>query len=303
MRCCIALGIAVVLAGGIAGCSSANLPDGSGSGEQVDAVQAAGEAVEEAVDSLTESVAIKASPDKYTWYVKNYVGMNAASVGYTSLDGMRRDAYGAGTLRVIFRTSDGSYVDYNPEAEEDSEAEEGEKHKPDNPAQDYVVTGQSLAPNTEIKYTFQVDDEGEEYDNLVDTQTQEEIVLSVAKVGTTEAAPSFTEIEPSPDKYTCYVKDYVGRNLATCGYESLAGTFNDWYGHGYIRFDITAEDGSYVDPTDSEALKSYVVTAQNVAPNTPIEMTFALDSNGEEYSNLVNTQSIESINLTVKKIK
>lgn len=32
-----------------------------------------------------ESITIKNSPDKYTWYIKNYVGKNCASIGYTSM--------------------------------------------------------------------------------------------------------------------------------------------------------------------------------------------------------------------------
>ncbi len=36
-----------------------------------------------------ESITIKDSPDKYTWYIKNYVGKNCASIGYTSMGGDR----------------------------------------------------------------------------------------------------------------------------------------------------------------------------------------------------------------------
>ena len=43
-----------------------------------------------------ESITIKNSPDKYTWYIKNYVGKNCASIGYTSMGGDRMDHYGAG---------------------------------------------------------------------------------------------------------------------------------------------------------------------------------------------------------------
>ncbi|MGN1170007.1 MAG: hypothetical protein ACI4RB_07785, partial [Acutalibacteraceae bacterium] len=44
------------------------------------------------------TIAIKASPDKYTWYIKNYVGKNCASIGYTAMDGKRRDEYGKGKV-------------------------------------------------------------------------------------------------------------------------------------------------------------------------------------------------------------
>lgn len=232
-----------------------------------------------------ESVTINASPDKYTWYVKSYVGMNAASVGYEALDGFRHDAYGAGNLKVIYVDGDGTYIDPGNEEQ----------------LKEYVVTGQSIEPNTEIKYTFEVDSEGEEYDNLVNFQTIEEIVLSVSKVDEGGGAPELTAIQASPDKHTHYVRDYVGRNLAECGYLSLSGNLTDAYGHGYVFFDIAADDGSFIDPADEAALAGYMVTSQSVEPNTAIELTYSTDSNGNEYSNLVSEQSIRSITLNVTK--
>ena len=41
-----------------------------------------------------ESITIKNSPDKYTWYIKNYVGKNCASIGYTSMGGDRMQKNG-----------------------------------------------------------------------------------------------------------------------------------------------------------------------------------------------------------------
>ena len=233
-----------------------------------------------------QPVVVKNSPDKYPWYIKNYAGMNAASVGYTALDGSRRDSYGAGTVRIVFKTADGSYVDCASEEQ----------------LQEYRVIAQDLAPNTELKYTFSVDENGEEYDNLVNGQNYDEVVLAVSKVGSNEPAPELTVIQSSPDRYTRYVKDYVGRNLATCGYYSLGGTYNDHYGQGYVKFDIVPDDGSYIDPEDTAALSQYVVTSQSVEPNTAIQMTFMTDSEGKEYDNLVQTQSLESITLAVSKV-
>ena len=112
-------------------------------------------------------VAIKSSPDKYTWYVKNYVGTNAASIGYTAISGFRMDAdYGAGLLKIIYVAEDGTYID--PEDEEQ--------------LKEYVITGQNIEPNTEIKLTFQTDSDGKEYDNLVSSQSIETIELRVAKI-------------------------------------------------------------------------------------------------------------------------
>lgn len=282
MKKAISMVGALVLAATLSACNGGGGAGGGGS----DASSSS------ASSQVHEQVAIKESTDRHTWYVKDYVGMNAASVGYNAMDGTRRDAYGAGTLEIIFRTQDGSYVEY-------SEGDEG--GQPES-LQNYMVVAQDLAPNTELNYDFMLDENGEEYENLVNVQNYEEIVLYVAPVSSNEQAPDLTVVEPSPDKYTRYVKDYTGRNLATCGYLSMAGTYNDSYGQGYIRFDITTDDGSYIDVADPEALKQYVVTGQSVEPNTEITMTFMTDENGEEYDNLVDTQSIESINLTVTRI-
>ena len=100
--------------------------------------------------STSANVTIKTSTDKYTHYVKNYVGKNLATIGYTSWGGERFDKYGEGLLRIIPVTKSGEYIDI-----EDEEA-----------LQEYVVTDQSYAPNTEIKLTFDKDSDGEEYDNI-----------------------------------------------------------------------------------------------------------------------------------------
>lgn len=88
--------------------------------------------------------AVHASPDKYTWYVQDYVGRNAAGFGYTSLGGDRLEKYGAGYLEFIFVTEDGTYADI----------------KDDATLQKYIVTGQNIAPNTEMKYVFETDSQG-----------------------------------------------------------------------------------------------------------------------------------------------
>lgn len=234
----------------------------------------------------TENVVIKPSPDKYTWYIKNYVGKNCASLGYTSLGGDRFDKYGMGLLELIFISVDGSYVDIDSE----------------DVLREYVVIGQSLKPNTELKLSFLKDDEGKEYDGLIDNQSYEEIVLCVKKIGTDGKSFDFTEINPSPDKYTWYIADYVGRNLKDCGYVSLGGNLMDEYGEAVVELILVSEDGSYIDPTDEEALKSYVVTSQNIQPNTELKLEFMKDSNGKEYGSLIDTQSIEEIEVYVKKI-
>ena len=245
----------------------------------------------EAAESVPHApVGINPSPDKYTWYVHDYVGRNVASFGYTSMGGDRLERYGAGYLQFIFITENGVYLDI-----EDEET-----------LKQYVVTGQSLEPNTELKLTFMTDSDGEEYDNLVQSQNINEIELAVRRVdGETVGEPVDVElvaINPSPDKYTFYIKNYVGKNLAAFGYTSWGGDRMDEYGNGHLRFVMVAEDGAYIDPQDKNQLRQYYVTAQDIAPNSGMKLTFLRDSDGEEYDNLVDTQTYENITLYVRRL-
>lgn len=277
----VIIGLASSLALAMSGCSA---PAQTGSTATQDEAQKA---------ESSAPVKIKSSDDPHIQYVKNYVGMNARQVGYTALDEMRHDHYGNGTLKIVFLTPDGSHIDLGSD----------ENDWDDSALQDWKVVSQSLNPNTEFTYTFSSDSDGEDT-TIVATQTIDEIVLSLGKVGSsTKKATKLTKINPATDKYTYFIKDYVGRNLADCGYLSLAGTFNDSYGPTYIQLDIVSEDGAYVDPTDSSALANYVVVSQNVAPNSELKLVYSTNSNGEEYPNLVSSKSIDSVALTVKKIK
>ena len=236
-------------------------------------------------------VTVKPSPDKYTWYVQDYVGRNAAGFGYTSLGGDRLEQYGAGYLEFIFVTEDGMYIDIEDEAL----------------LQKYIVTGQNLAPNTEMKYVFRKDSSGKEYSNLLDFQSIRLIDLTVKRIdGTTAGDPVTFElipINPSPDKYTTYIRNYVGKNVASFGYTSLGGDRRDEYGAGNIKFNFVADDGTYLDPENMEILKQYVVTAQDVAPNSEMKLVFRKDSKGNEYSNLIDSQTYLSITLYVRKLE
>ena len=240
---------------------------------------------EEIISNISEEV--NSSPDKYTWYIKNYSGKNCASIGYTAMSGKRMDRYGEGLVELIFVTADGSYVDVENEDE----------------LQKFSVVKQNIAPNTEMKLVFEKDSDGNEYDSLVASQSFEEIVLSVKRVGTMKKdEKELTSIKPSPDKYTWYIADYVGRNLANCGYTSMGGDLMHKYGEGIVELIIVADDGSFVDPTDTDSLKNYVVTGQSVSPNTELKLVFDKDSDGKEYDSLVDTQNIEEIELYVTKL-
>ena len=177
-------------------------------------------------------VQVNPSPDKYTWYVQDYVGRNAAGFGYTSLGGDRLEKYGAGYLEFIFMTEDGTYLDFSDTLL----------------LQKYIVTGQNIAPNTEMKYVFEKDSKGNEYSNLVDYQSVRIIDLSVKRIDGTVHGDAITfelvPITPSPDKYTHYIRSYVGKNVASFGYTSLGGDRRDKYGDASVKFIFVADDGA-----------------------------------------------------------
>ena len=166
------------------------------------------------------------------------------------MGGDRNMYLGESYIKVIFNTEDGHYIGVS-----------------DQTVKDYVVVIQSLAPNTEVKFTFETDSEGHEY-NFTNWQSVDEIVLKVKKVGSLEniSQQGMTAINAAPDKYTCFTKDYVGRNLANCGYISLAGDFRDNYGVTNIKLNIIPEDGSYVDLEEENVLEKYIVTDQSIDP-------------------------------------
>ena len=111
-----------------------------------------------------------------------------------------------------------------------------------------------------------------------------------------------TVIDPSPDKYSRALRDYVGRNLAECGYISIAGSLADHYGSGYITMNIIADDGSYIEISDKESLANYLVVGQSMEPNTMISMEFSKKADGTEYDNLASSQSVRTLDLKVSKL-
>ena len=141
-----------------------------------------------------------------------------------------------------------------------------------------------------------------EYDNLVDHQTYKKIDLLVKEIGSKDPDIKLTTINPSPDKYTFYIQDYVGKNVRSIGYISLGGDCRDRYGDATVLLNLVADDGSYIDVQDETILQQYVVTGQNVAPNSEMKLTYDVDSNGKEYSNLIDTQTYDAITLTVRPL-
>lgn len=225
--------------------------------------------------------------DKYTQYVADYTGKNLASFGYSSLGGDRRDYLGDASLLFEFVTPDGRYV-----SPMDEEA-----------MKQYRVTNQSVAPDTEVKLEFQKDEDGNEYSSLIAWQAVDEIDLALSEVGSDAEVGELPQINVSPDKYTWYIRSYVGKNAANIGYISWGGDRRDEYGAGNVQLVFNADDGSYLDATDNKQMCQYVVTAQDVEPNTELKLVFSTDENGKEYDNLIESQSVSTIYLTVQKLE
>ena len=211
-----------------------------------------------------------------TDFVKDYTGFNLSTVGYTSMGGDLRDYYGNETLKFILVTSDGAYVD--PEDEEQ--------------LQSYMVVSQFPSPGEEVKFYY--NDE----DDLVN-MSYSEIVLGVQKTGTDADAVQLTQISPSAGKESQFVKAYVGRNLATCGYTAMNGNRYDTYGTGEqrIQLSVVDENGAVVDTSSPGNLKYYIVTGQSPEANTEIKFAYSVDSEGEES---ITGQTVNNIQLTAR---
>ena len=245
-----------------------------------------GQSEEISGSNTIERVDVKQSPDKYTFYVKDYKNMNAASIGFVNLLGYVVDDYGPGVVRLDFITPDGQYIDLENKDE----------------LKKYVVVDQTIKPNTEIKYIYDKDEDGEEYDNLTEYQTISQIDLIVKKRGSAGNNIDFEKINTSSDIHKFYIRNYVGKNLRSIGYVSLLQDLRDSYGNGNLKLECVTEDGSYIDYENYYSLAAYVVVGQSVAPNTELTYTYEVDENGNESLSFIQQQNIETITLNVKKL-
>lgn len=221
----------------------------------------------------------------YTYQVRNYVGKNLASFGKRYGD-YRVDEYGCGKLRLVFVAADGILI--NPMDEEQ--------------LKQYVVIAQNIPNKTSLTIVNLRDSKGEPYSSLVDYQSYEEIVLYVDSVGGNAVVPdNITFPNPSLDRRTCFVRDYVGRNAASFG-ELHGDDRIDEYFSGKLRLIFAANDGSFVDAGDLNILKKYVIIGQDLDANEEFHLTYETNSRGEEYDRLIKSQSIETITLTVEMV-
>lgn len=105
---------------------------------------------------------IQPTLDRHIYHVRDYVGRNAASFG-KSQNSDRIDGYGNAAIRLVFTSESGEYVDAGNL----------------NELKKYVVVGQDIDPNTELRLEYETNSRGEEYDNLIRSQNYDEINLTV----------------------------------------------------------------------------------------------------------------------------
>lgn len=115
-------------------------------------------------------------------------------------------------------------------------------------------------------------------------------------------AATIEKSKETPDKYTQYIRDYTGKNLANVGYTALGGFRADMYGNGYVKLTPVTKTGKYIDASDEDLLKTYVVSKQDVKPNTELKYSYYADPDTKEETTMVTKQSISEVLLYVKKI-
>lgn len=148
----------------LSGCSSltgaseltGNRSDGAGSS----ATSASAPSESEKCPDLADSIAA----DRHKSIVPNLVGQNLNNVGYWSLSGPRYIMIDYATLPLYFVT---------PSGEEITEAN----------ISGYKVTSQDPVGGTVFDVIYMTDDEGNEYDNLVDMTGISSITLTIEPVG------------------------------------------------------------------------------------------------------------------------
>lgn len=89
----------------------------------------------------------------------------------------------------------------------------------------------------------------------------------------------------------------MGRSLADCGYVSLGGNIVDSYSAGYVTFNLIPDDGAAIDLENADSIARCKVPLRTLPPTAQSHLSSSKDSDGNEYSNLVDHQSIQAISL------
>lgn len=229
---------------------------------------------------------VKVSDDAHITYMKDYVGMNLANAAYWAPSGMMRIQYIASNMmaniEVLASTPDGKPI------EEDD-------------MKNYYIVAQSIEPNSVISTSYSLDD-GEET-KKVGHMTPSAIRFNVLPVGTepTDEDLEITKINASEDTNVEYIRDYRGLNLGMIGesYGFDNGVREDYSG-ATVMVIPNSSDGSYIDLSDEENLKNYVVIGQDVAPNSKMSVTYDEDNKRADdqtlsmiYVSVVNVDSYD----------
>lgn len=154
----------------------------------------------------------------------------------------------------------------------------------------------------------EVDLDGMSYDELVILREQVNQAILASDgwqvvIASRELGMHFPVAQkPSPDKYTWYIRDYVGKNVATIvALRDSKKLIDRSYLGGGLLIEWLTTDGAFLNIDDPEQIKQYVVIGQDIAPNTELKMIFRVDSEGKE-TNDVESQSFSTITLYVAKI-
>lgn len=242
-------------------------------------------ALSNTIPTISEDQGTSVKEGIHSYPIKNYIGKNLASFGQ-KYDDHAVDKYGSAYLRLIYVTSSGAFI--NPNNIED--------------LKDYVVFDQNIEAGKKFVLVNERNSVGEPYSNLVCYQNYEEIVLAVKKVESDDNQEvELTSISPTLDRHEWHVRDYVGRNLASFG-TTRENSRIDEYGKGELSLMYVSDDGRYIDPTSLSELRQYVVTSQETEPDTLLSFEYLKDFEGNEYSNLIDSQNMEEIVLHVRKI-
>lgn len=220
----------------------------------------------------------------FSYEIRDYSGRNASSVGQMYGSDLV-DEYGEAKVKIVFVSSDNILLHPNYE----------ELKK------DYIVVGQNIPVGTKINVVHQRDSDGDISKYLVDYQSYDEIILYVAPKASSEYSPTVTEIHPVLDKHSYYIRDYVGRNAASFG-KMYGSDRVDEYGIAEVKLNYTEENGEYIDFTDENELKKYIVVSQDIKANSELSIVYDTDSDGSESYYLTFSQKYDEINLTVRKI-
>ena len=123
------------------------------------------EQIEDSHNDIISFTPIKPTSDINTYYIRDYIGRNAASFGDIS-GGGRVDRYGDARVKFIYTSDDGRYID------------PGDLSL----LREYIIVGQDISPNTELKLEYDNYKDGSTTFRILRNQSFDEINLNVRRL-------------------------------------------------------------------------------------------------------------------------